>query len=205
MANLIIFSGQKVRNCAILDFHVFVECKKRTRWVHSVHSILQHRSESALRNSFRQNTTKQIKQNQLIYAGDTVLQKLLITQLNRKIFELIHTNIDKIVKSTNWYSSNLFLHLKQTRTLQKSPGKIFFPRMRGRMNQIKATTENRAHEPNQGNNRKYAQMRVVNASVEQTQCYNHYLCLIQVPEIQASKKQRRPFTIVWEAKKLKSI
>ena len=44
-----------------------MERKKRKRWVHGFHSLLWQRGQAAPRNSFRQNTTKQIEQNQLTY------------------------------------------------------------------------------------------------------------------------------------------
>ena len=75
-----------------------------------------------LHNWFRRHTTKQIEQEQLIHEGATVLQKLMIKKLNRKLIAVILTNVDTSVKSMNCYSSSCFaLHLKQTHTMQNSP------------------------------------------------------------------------------------
>ena len=90
-----------------------------------------------LRNWFRRHTTNQIKREQLIYEGATVLQKLMIKKLNRNIIAVILTNVDTSVKSMNSDSSRFALHLKQTHTMQKSPCK-------------KICKKARAHEQNQG-------------------------------------------------------
>ena len=74
-----------------------------------------------LRNWFRRHTTNQVEQEQLIYEGATVLQKLMIKKLNRKLIAVILTNVDTSVKSMNCYSSCFALHLKQTHTMQNSP------------------------------------------------------------------------------------
>ena len=137
------FWWKKVRNCAILDFYVFVECKKRKRWVHDFQPKSWQRSAAVLRNWFRRHTTNQIKQEQLIYEGATVLQKLMIRNLNRNIIAVILTNVETSVKSMNSYSSCFALHLKQTHTMQNSPCKKSFARKRERMNKIKATLEPR--------------------------------------------------------------
>ena len=96
-----------------------------------------------LRNWFRRHTTNQIKQEQLIYEGATVLQKLMIKKLNRNIIAVILTNVDTSVRSMNSYSSCFALRLKQTHTMQNSPSKKNFARKRERMNKIKATLEPR--------------------------------------------------------------
>ena len=75
-----------------------------------------------LRNWFRRHTTNQIEQEQLIYEGTTVLQKLMIKKFDRKLIAVILANVDTSVKSMNCYSSSCFaLHLKQTHTMQNIP------------------------------------------------------------------------------------
>ena len=115
------FWWKKFRNCAILDFFVFVECEKTqavSAWF-STHFIAEKRNCAP--HWFRRHTTNQIKQEQLIHEGATILQKPPIKQLNRNLYELILTNIDTSVKRTNCYSSCFALHLKQTHTMQNSP------------------------------------------------------------------------------------
>ena len=58
-----------------------------------------------LRNWFRRHTNNQIEQEQLIYEGATVLQKLRIKNLNRKLIAVILTDDDTVGKSMNCYST----------------------------------------------------------------------------------------------------
>ena len=74
-----------------------------------------------LRNWFRRHTTNQIEQEQLFYEGATVLQKLMIKKMNRKLIAVILTNVDTRLKRMNCYSSCFAFHLKQTHTMQNSP------------------------------------------------------------------------------------
>ena len=75
-----------------------------------------------LRNWIRRHTTNQFEQEEPIYEGATVLQKLMIKKLDRNIIAVILTNVNTSVKSMNRYSSSCFaLHLKQTHTMQNSP------------------------------------------------------------------------------------
>ena len=99
------FWWKKVRNCAILDFLVFVECEKTqavSAWFWT-HIIAEKRNCAP--HWFRRHTTNQIKQEQLIHEGAAVLQKLMIKKLNRKLIAVILTNVDTSVKSMNCYSS----------------------------------------------------------------------------------------------------
>ena len=122
MATLISFGGKKSEIAQTSIFMFSWNVKKRKWWVHGFQPISQQRSAAVLRNWFQRHTTNQIEQEQLIYEGAIVLQKLMIKNLNRKLIAVILTNVDTSVKSMNCYSSSCFaLHLKQTHTMQNIP------------------------------------------------------------------------------------
>ena len=89
-----------------------------------------------LRNWFRRHTNNQIEQEQLIYEGATVLQKLRIKNLNRKLIAVILTDVDTGGKSMNCYS---------TQCVKTNAHNAKQPMLK------KLCKKARAHEQNQGN------------------------------------------------------